>query len=100
MKNIVLETVFDHNLTEDEFRYFFKKKVKNGKRMILTKNEAMKWIQQRSKDENYAYIAELYSLRMDKEKMKYYIDRIKDSSLRQDTAHIVYHTYYEQLSEH
>ncbi len=89
------ETVFDHNLTEDEFEYFFS----IGDIKVLTKEEAIKWVEKKSQDENYSDIAELYSLRMDKKKMDEYIGKIKDPYLQQDTAHTVYHTYYELLSE-
>lgn len=96
-----METIFDHNLTEEEFKYFFSKKVdlENQRIVPYTKEEAMEKVKNMSQDENYAYLADLYCLRMDKKKMDEYIDKIKDPFLQQDTAHSVYHAYYYRLSK-
>ncbi len=89
------ETIFEHDLTEEEFKYFFSL----GRIRILTREEAVKQVTGLSQDENYSLIAKLYRLRMDKKKMDEYIDKIKDPFLQQDTAHSVYHMYYLMLSD-
>ena len=93
------ETIFDHNLTEEEFKYFFRKvDLENQRIVTYTKEEAMEKVKNMSQDENYAYLAHLYMLRRNKKKMEEYLDKIKDDILRAETGHILYNEYYTRQS--
>ncbi len=75
------ETVFDHNLTEEEFRYLFGTQIEIFGEAWIKEN-----FMKKTQDEHYEYIASLYRFRGDGVKMNEYLDKIQDPLLRADAG--------------
>ena len=80
-----METIFDHNITEDEIKSIF---ISN-----FTIEEAKEFISDFNKDEHTALIAKLYALRKDFKKAEEYINKIEDEEFRRDRQFMINTTY-------
>ena len=80
-----METIFDHNITEDEIKSIF---ISN-----FTIEEAKEFISDFNKDEHMALIAKLYALRKDFKKAEEYINKIEDEEFRRDRQFMINTTY-------
>jgi len=82
-----METIFDHGITDEEFKLLF------GKYRTKEDIRAIK-----DQDSHYAMIAELYAFRDDPVKMQQYIEKIRDRQLQTDIARMLA-TDYEVKTE-
>ncbi|MBO8152689.1 MAG: hypothetical protein H0Z30_09390 [Candidatus Marinimicrobia bacterium] len=78
-----METIFDHDITEEEVKIL----------LDFTIDEAREFILTLSKDANIALIAELYALRKDFKKAEEYINKIEDEEFRRDRQFMINTTY-------
>ena len=90
------ETIFDHNVADEEIEALFKTRKKLG--LSMERDEIKKHLDSKSQDENYAIIAELYEMREDPEKMDEYIEKIRDKELQADISRTLWTSYHSRMA--